>query len=70
MQRSAFGISSASMTSKQLQRAVRDLPNVLDFCRRHKLPLRTLMRIKAGGEPRAGTAKLIEIALDADRVAA
>ena len=54
------------MTYKQLQKAVRELPNVREFCERHRLPLRTVMRIKAGGFPRAGTMALLEAALTAD----
>lgn len=53
-------------THKQLQRAVQGLPNLSEFSRRHKLPLRTLMRIKLGGEPRTGTALLLDMALDAE----
>lgn len=42
-------------------------PNISAFCREHRLPLRTIMRIKAGGEPRAGTASLLDRALKAVR---
>jgi hypothetical protein len=54
------------MTYKQLQKAVRELPNISAFCAKHKLPLRTVMRVKAGGFPRAGTMVLLEAALNAD----
>lgn len=32
---------------------------VTEFAQRHKLPLRTLMRIKAGGTPTSANAKVI-----------
>lgn len=38
--------------------------NVTQFAQDHKLPLRTLVRLKAGNTaPRAGTKKLIEAAI-------
>jgi len=54
------------MTYKQLQKAVRDLPNISEFCAKHKLPLRTVMRVKAGGFPRAGTMLQLEAALSSE----
>lgn len=54
------------MTYKQLQKAVRDLPNISEFCAKHKLPLRTVMRVKAGGFPRLGTMIQLEAALAAE----
>jgi len=54
-------------TTRQLQKAVQELPNLSDFSRRHRLPLRTLMRIKDGKEPRRGTAVLLDMALTAER---
>lgn len=40
--------------------------NVTDFSQRHKLPLRTLMRIKAGGNPTRATAKVVGDAIKKD----
>lgn len=42
--------------------------NVTDFAQRHKLPLRTLVRIKSGvGQPTRATAKLVAEAIKKDR---
>lgn len=54
-------------TVKQLQKALNDGRNISDFCRKHGLPLRTVMRVKKGGQPRAGTQILIEGALDGEK---
>lgn len=40
--------------------------NVTEFSQRHKLPLRTLMRIKAGGSPTSATAKVVGDAIKKD----
>lgn len=40
--------------------------NVTEFSQRHKLPLRTLMRIKAGGTPAMATAKVVNDAIKKD----
>lgn len=40
--------------------------NVTEFSQRHKLPLRTLMRIKAGGNPTSATAKVVGDAIKKD----
>ena len=40
--------------------------NVTEFSQRHKLPLRTLMRIKAGGTPTSANAKVIGDAIKKD----
>lgn len=54
-------------TQKQLQAALNMKGfNVSQFCERHKLPLRTVMRVKAGGVPRNGTWLLIDLALQTE----
>ena len=40
--------------------------NVTEFSQRHKLALRTLMRIKAGGKPASATAKVVADAIRKD----
>jgi hypothetical protein len=51
-------------TQKQLHAALNVKGfNVAQFCATHKLPLRTVMRVKAGGTPRNGTWMLIDLAL-------
>jgi cell division inhibitor SulA len=50
-----------------IQARLRSIPNISEFCRRHGLPLRTVMRLRSGGEPRAGTVALLERALRLER---
>lgn len=50
--------------SSELQHAMRRICNVVEFAKRHKLPLRTLWRVRAGARVRAGTLMLVNAALD------
>lgn len=52
---------------KTYAKRLAELPNISEFCRKHGLPLRTIMRIKAGGKPRHGTMALLDLALKAVR---
>jgi len=51
----------------QLRQAMLHQTNVTAFCRRHKLPQRTIWRFIAGGKIRLGTALLLSNALDVER---
>lgn len=51
------------MTTDELQKQLRDLENISEFSRHYKLPLRTLMRIRAGGGVTKANAKVIGEAL-------
>lgn len=51
-------------TQAQLQAALSKVPNLNRFAVEHKLPLRTLWRVKAGETVRKGTLMLISSALD------
>lgn len=51
-------------TQAQLQQALRKVANLSKFATDHKLPLRTLWRVKAGESVRKGTLLLISTALD------
>lgn len=55
------------MNTKHIQEYLqRDGMNVTAFSQRYKLPLRTLMRIKAGGVPTSANAKVIGDAIKKD----
>ena len=54
-----------SMNTSEIQSHL-GLINVTEFSQRHKLPLRTLMRIKAGGTPTNANAKVIGDAIKKD----
>ena len=56
-------IGGMKKPDKQLTKALKDLDNVVQFCERHQLPLRTVMRIRAGGVPNPMTAHAIRHAL-------
>ncbi len=51
------------MTTNALQQQLKDLENITEFSQHYKLPLRTLMRIRAGGTPTKANAKVISEAL-------
>ena len=51
------------MNTNHLQTKLMALPNITEFAQHYKLPLRTLMRIKAGGTPTKANAKMISEAL-------
>jgi hypothetical protein len=54
-----------TFTTEQMRRAVQNLPNVCDFCRRYKLPRRSLMRFRTGDNiPRDQQAEKIRAALE------
>lgn len=48
----------------QLQQALKRIKNVTAFAREHKLPSRTIWRLRAGGVARVGTLMRINAALD------
>lgn len=48
-------MNQAPMTLKQLQDALKKLPNVYQFAVDNRVPLRTVMRVRAGGTPTLGT---------------
>ena len=51
--------------ARQLQSALRRIVNLSDFARRHKLPLRTLFRLRVDAKSaRVGTLMRINAALD------
>lgn len=53
------------MDQDTIQAQLAALPNLAEFARDHKLPLRTLVRIKTGGQrANAGTLMLIDAALN------
>jgi hypothetical protein len=58
----------AMRTIIQLQRALLRTPNLSEFARRHRLSERTLHRIRAGANVRAGTVALVDAALSRDKL--
>jgi hypothetical protein len=48
----------------ELQQALIRIPNVTAWCRAHKLPARTIWRLRSGGIARSGTLALVNAALD------
>lgn len=48
----------------ELQQALCRIGNVTAWCREHKLPTRTIWRLRSGGAARAGTMALVNAALD------
>lgn len=57
----------ACMNTTDIQNHLNSGINVTEFSQRHRLPLRTLMRIKSGKPARAGNAKLIGDAIKKDQ---
>lgn len=51
-----------------LRKAINGIKNVSEFCVKHRLPLRTVMRIKAGGRPNQMTMLAITQALELERL--
>jgi hypothetical protein len=59
------------MTKSQLRKALLKVPNVVEFCAKHELPRRTVMRLRDKAdqtEPRRGTIQLVETALRAEGI--
>ena len=51
----------------QLHQALLKLANVSEFCRRYKLPERTVWRVRSGGRARRGTMLIIDQALNQEK---
>lgn len=51
----------------QLRQALEKIANIADFSRRHKLPERTIWRLRGGGTARRGTLVLVDAALDVEK---
>ncbi|MNQ89374.1 hypothetical protein D3C85_1046810 [compost metagenome] len=56
-------MNQAPMTLKQLQDALQKLPNVYQFAVENRVPLRTVMRVRAGGTPTLDTFDKLKIAI-------
>ncbi len=55
------------MTINQMHRALKKVANISDFCRRHKLPRRSVMRWKLHDvEPRGPQGEALQKALQKD----